>query len=305
MLDNRRFDGCRIGRREARRLRRRIYGEMIRRDPKKYLAWVAGLVLGTKLFLWKKELVEIMVSIYCAMRKIDDRVDRDALLPDHCSSAIEYVENCLRFIEDRSMPSDDVEYLLAYALDLAHESGLDLNREVWSVIDSMRFDATRIDAAEMMVLPRRALFRYQYGRDGRGVIMACLKLADELKKGVRYRHLKWLCWGVRVSYDLRDLEQDIRVGFCNICAEDVEFYALPLPKDLSPHSIQMWRRYGRVHRWVLREAQGALEALDIHQDLMAQEPLKGLSWRTVKVLYVMYERPARKRLQRILEKDGW
>src|SRR3989344_7377086 len=174
------FAGRQIGRREARRLRRGVF-------------WVIGLVLGTKLFLWSRRAVEIMLTIYAVMRKIDDVVDRDAPLPAGCTSAVEYVERYMDFVINRRTPSDDNERLLAYALNLAEKAGLDLSFEVWSILDSLRFDAVRIEAGAIMVLPRKQLLRYQYGRDGRGTIIACLKLARELEKGVRYLHLKHLC----------------------------------------------------------------------------------------------------------------
>ena len=295
------FAGRQIGRREARRLRREVYGEMIRRDRKKYLFWVIGLVLGTKLFLWNRKAVEIMLTIYAVMRKVDDVVDRDAPLPADYASAVEYVERYMHFVINRPAPSDDNERLLAYALNLAEEAGIELSFEVWSILDSLRFDAVRIEAGGIMVLPRKQLLRYQYGRDGRGTIIACLKLARELDKGVRYLHLKHLCLGVRISYDLRDLLRDIEVGFCNIPAEDVRAFRITLPTDRSPQSLERWRKSAQVRSWVVKEAHDALKALDKHREMLVQKPLNTLYWRTLKVLYIMYERPARKRLMKVLD----
>ena len=295
------FAGRQIGRREARRLRREVYGEMIRRDRKKYLSWVIGLVLGTKLFLWNRQAVEIMLTVYAVMRKVDDVVDRDAPLPAGCTSAVEYVERYMHFVINRPAPSDDNERLLAYALNLAEAAGIDLSFEVWSILDSLRFDAVRIEASEIMVLPRKQLLRYQYGRDGRGTIIACLKLARELEKGVRYLHLKHLCLGVRISYDLRDLLRDIEVGFCNISAEDMRSFGITLPTDRTPQSLEKWRESTQVRSWVVKEAHDALKALDKHREMLVQKPLNTLYWRTVKVLYIMYERPARKRLMKVLD----
>src|SRR3989344_5414912 len=93
---NDQFEGSRIGKREASRLRRKVYIEMIRRDWRKYLAWVVALVLGTKFFLLNRQAVQIMLSIYAVARKIDDVVDLDAPLPQGYKTTVEYVERLLR-----------------------------------------------------------------------------------------------------------------------------------------------------------------------------------------------------------------
>src|SRR3989344_8823489 len=92
------FAGRQIGRREARRLRREVYGEMIRRDRKKYLFWVIGLVLGTKLFLWNRRAVEIMPTIYAVLRKIDDVVDRAEPPPAVNAIAVWYLVRYMNFV---------------------------------------------------------------------------------------------------------------------------------------------------------------------------------------------------------------
>jgi len=298
---NDQFEGSRIGKREASRLRRKVYIEMIRRDWRKYLAWVVALVLGTKFFLLNRQAVQIMLSIYAVARKIDDVVDLDAPLPQGYKTTVEYVERYMHFVFAAPPASDDNERLLDYAFGLCEETSIDLLYEVWSILDSLRFDAVRIEAGGIMVLPRKQLLRYQYGRDGRGTIIACLKLARELDKGVLYLHLKHLCLGVRISYDLRDLLRDIEVGFCNIPAEDVRAFRITLPTDRSPQSLERWRKSAQVRSWVVKEAHDALKALDKHREMLVQKPLNTLYWRTLKVLYIMYERPARKRLMKVLD----
>src|SRR3990167_9659276 len=106
---NDQFEGSRIGKREASRLRRKVYIEMIRRDWRKYLAWVVALVLGTKFFLLNRQAVQIMLSIYAVARKIDDVVDLDAPLPQGYKTTVEYVERYMHFVFAAPPASDHNE----------------------------------------------------------------------------------------------------------------------------------------------------------------------------------------------------
>ena len=291
---NRRLDGCRIGRRQAKEIRERVFKQMLQTRASKYYWWIWGMKLGTKLFLGERDRVEIMLSIYAAMRIIDDVVDGDAPLPQQFISTLDYVGRYTRFVQSGGIPTDDVEGLFAYAFALAVQADIDLREEVVDILNSLRFDAERRDTRKPHVLSHRLLQLHFHTLDIRGTISACLKLAGEDKKGVTVAHLRPLGEASRIYYNLRDLKEDALAGFCNIPADAMRLFGLQPLESTAPEEIAAWCESRGVVEWCRNEGRRGRRLLAEHAKNMETPLLRSMHWRTRMTLNLMYRNSAQK-----------
>lgn len=276
-----------VSARQASELRRDIFNEMLRTRGHKYKWWLVGMHVMSFVATLCGEFIraEILVSLYAALHKVDDVIDGDVALPKWYSTPIEYVKRKMRFTARPTIPSDDVECLLFYALTLSEEIGLHPEPEIRAILASMLFDAERRNPSQPKLLGRKVLHEHFHSLDIIGTIDLCLKLFREVSIG--HNNLQEIGEAYRTFDTLAGMEEDFRAGYCNIPLEDVEGLAIDAFDASSPD----------VQRWCRVEAKRGLKLLQEYR-----EKAKKLRLRTITriVLPLFYERPARKYFNQVL-----
>lgn len=281
-------DEMKLGARKASELRKDIFNEMLRTRSHKYRLWLMGMeVMAFVATLFgDRGRAEVVVSLYAALHRIDDVADGDVALPKGYSSIVEYVRDKIRFVSSPGVPRDEVEWLLAYAFALAERVGVNLKEETLDILTSLLFDAERRNPANIRMISRAMLNNLFHRLDIRGTIGLCLKLFHETKMSPE--NLGQLGEASRIYYTLHDVAEDFRAGLCNIPLEDIERFG-----------INSWDSSSRpIQQWCLEEAQRGLKLLAEHREKRGTRPLRLF---TKAVLYLFYERPARKYFERTLQ----
>ena len=266
---------------KASELRGIIFREMIRTRPHKYKKWLRGMGTMRLLTMLCGEGIraEIIVSLYAALHLVDDVVDGDVDLPAQYSTTIDYARRKVRFCARPSVPEDDVECLLLYALTLSERIGLDIAKEMHCILASMLFDAGRRDPLHPKAFRVRVLHKHFHWLDIEGTIGLCLKIFEEAR--TRHADLRELGEASRIQYTLKDVDEDFRAGYCNIPLEDVERLGIHVFDSTS----------SPVQKWCTEESERGLQLLQEHRRKVKRLPLRFL---TRIVLPLFYEWPARK-----------
>ena len=274
----------------ARKLYRDVLSHMRQTRGEKYWGWLLGLSAAQFLFP-EKHASELLLTVYAAMRDIDDCIDGDAPLPRQYASAVDYVKSAYSFLEHPREPRSRAEYLLGYAIYLMSKGKFDIAEEIGLVLQSLQFDALRRNPDNPRFFLGDVLKKYSYRRDIPGVVSACLKLTREHEKGIAADDLAELGEAVQIRYNLRDLEKDWQAGYCNIPLE-----ALRVP-ELTVIGKTRELPEALVRRWKAQEAVRGKELLLRYKEKARRLPL---FQRTRLGLYIAFERRPRQYFQEIL-----
>lgn len=278
-------------------MKERVYGYMLSTRKEKYEEWIRGIKRYKKLVLFAERLgieyfrdaalrLEMIECVYVGLRIEDDRADGDAPLPGGFSSRAEHVEAMIHFVKYGWTHADIVEELLAHAFDVAKEFDMDIKPFVLSMLESLLFDAQRHESPELIVFDED---RLAYSSDlldiigtGGGGLLALREPLTALEA------VKPLGKAVRIRYNIRDLDADMRGNQCNISREDIEKFGIVDPRDT--HSSGM-------RRWVLDEANRGLMLIDAYRRYVDDYRLHPI---TRIILWLAYGRPTEKFLERVL-----
>lgn len=176
----------------------------------------------------------LLVSFYVLSRFIDDIADKDAPLPPSARSRQEYVEQRLAFASNPVSPVDTADFLTLYCYQQAARLGFSILEETISILQSMLFDAKRIEAAERngngLIFSEQELMHNFYLCDIVGTGKGLLKVLGDSPERVPLM----VPMGIaeRIKLTLKDIIADVKVGFINIPKEDMEKYGI-LTSDLS------------------------------------------------------------------------
>lgn len=220
----------------ARDTKKQVFFHMRQTRPGKYDGILRGLEAFKYLILLqtKGNVPEalrrgnFLVSYYVLNRFIDDIVDKDAPLPRSASSRQEYVEHRLAFASNPVLPTDEADFLMLYCYQQAARFGFSIHEETSSILQSMLFDARRIEAAERsgtgLIFPEQELMRNFYLCDIEGTGRGLLKLLGDSPD--RFPLVAPIGIADRIKLTLKDLLADVRVRLINIPREDMERYGI-------------------------------------------------------------------------------
>lgn len=267
--------------------RKKIYGQMLATRGPKFRSFLYVL-RGIKYVSGQTKRAELLESLYAFMRYIDDIVDGDTTLPEGYENAIAYVQRKIDFAGNPNEPKDEAEQLLLYCLELSKNLGEDIGSEIQDILGSLRFDAQRRNPTELQLLPQKELEMHFHLLDIRGTISACLKIANE--KNVHYEDLAPLGEASRIFYTLRDYNEDLQAGYCNVSTEAMEEHNIPVDEIRNDS-------HPGVKQWFIAEAQKGLSYIQQYRQRLPSLQLRRL---TKTALWWIYERPAKKFFESIL-----
>ena len=268
--------------------RREIYENMVRThvENKTNITWFVLALKSFKYFPGNEIRGEFLDSYYALMRYIDDVVDGDAQLPEGYQSREEFVQRRVSFSHYPQNPVESVDHLMAYCFGLAKRMGHDFSQETQDMASSMLFDARRMGKGT--IFSERELFHHFYLLDIRGCIVASLKVFGEYP--LKYKALEDLGIAVRIYYNLRDFDSDLKAGLVNIPAEDFKRLSMTVDSLDDRFSVS-------VQQWFKEQAAKGMASLAKHRLRMMTVDFRLLTRTT---LYTVYERPARRYFQSVL-----
>lgn len=273
---------------EIRIIKLRIFRYMIRTRGEKYRWFLRALRLF-KFFPACSKRGHLLEVYYFMMRYIDDVVDGDFPLPAGYKNAEQYIQQKIGFARNPYIPDDNCELMMLYCFEYGKQLGINLSSETESILSSMLFDARR--RGTLAICSRQELERYFYQMDIIGTVCGTLKLFGE--DAAKYPAIEPLGTACRISYNLKDFQQDIKTGYVNICREDCERLGLTTDNLTDP-------AHPAIRRWYLEQAQQGLDLIDEHERLMRKEKFR---WLTRLTLWLVYKRPAKKYLQQVLRNN--
>lgn len=252
---------------------------------------------------------DLLVSYYVLMRYIDDIVDKDAPLPTSVNSREEYVQRRLDFASNQVSPIDKADYLMLYCYTLAERLGFSIVRETHSILESMLFDAKRVEAAERIeegiIFPEQTLAYNFHLLDIEGTIRGMLKLFDDDPE--KFPLLAPIGTADRIKLTLRDLVADIRVGLINIPQEHMLQYQISI-SDLNqvaslpsnPETIVDDPRQLPVgiREWIRHQAVTGLDLVIRNRGIIHAHPFRLLG---KLVLELIYTKPSERYFQGVLK----
>lgn len=270
----------------AKEHRERIFHDMVSKKGNKYRFFLRAL-RSFRYFSQSNIRGELLESYYALMRYVDDIVDGDSLLPESCKSREEYVEQRIQFASNPNSPADLADYLMLHSFLLTEQLGFNIFQETQDILGSLLFDARRV--GKNLIFPATELWHHFYLLDIRGTVRATLKLFREDPD--THTLLEPLGNASRIYYNLRDYEEDIKAGYINISQEDCERYEIN-PVDLDSVSSN------GVQEWFREQADEGLRLITRHKQIMRENGFGFLGRMT---LPIVYERPARRYFERLLE----
>jgi len=242
-----------------------VYIHMLQTRLLKYAAWMCILTIAKALVCacwplalfgiaffknaWRR--LRVIDLLYAFLHLADDIVDDDAPVPPGWSSALAYIERLIHFVTIRDEPQDRLERGLGYVLDLAAGMGMSLTQGILDILNSMRFDATRRSGTELRIVSAAELWHHFHLLDIRGTITLWLIILRERTEVSDA--LALLGEAIRIYYNIRDLEEDMRARLCNIPREAFAEFGIPVPHNLSPEGVRMWCRLPQVQAWCAAE----------------------------------------------------
>lgn len=268
--------------------KREIYENMVRThvENKSNIIWFVRALKSFKYFPGNGIRGEFLDSYYALMRCIDDIVDGDAELPEGYQSSEEFVQRRIAFSQNPQNPVEIIDHLIVYCFGLAKRMGHDFSQESQDILSSMLFDARRM--GKRTVFDERELFNHFYLLDIRGTISASLKVFGE--DPLKYKALEDLGIAMRIYYNLRDFDSDVKAGLINIPAEDFERLGMAID------SLDV-RFSAPAQQWFKEQAEKGMARLAKHRLRMMTVDFRPLTSLT---LYAVYERPARRYFQSVL-----
>jgi len=273
----------------------KIYRQMLDRGRLNIRLNTRAYIWGLKVFKYLpgyRAHGELLEAFYIPMRYIDDLVDgdHDREIPVECRP--DYVAGRILFVRDLRNPSDEADYLMMHCFEQAHLAGEDLREEVLDILGSLHFDAKRVGSRN--IFTEAELQNYFYMLDIRGTVRAALKVFRELPE--KSPTLESLAVASRIYYNLRDFDEDLRVGYVNISAEDCERYGIGA-SDLS----RCHHNHAGVRQWFKDQAERGLELLAKHE---AAQSSAGFRLVTRLALPLIYVRLAKKFFERVLREGN-
>jgi len=266
-------------------MRSRVYAHMLRTRGWKYRSFLRYLRVF-KYIAFAPVRGEFLESYYTMMRYLDDVVDGDVSLPEGCGNEAEYIRGKIRFAQDPSEPSDEIEYLMIYCFALGRGFGCDFSDETRDILDSLLFDAQR--RGKMIIFPEKELMHHFHVLDIRGTIRATLKIfRDDPEK---YKSLEPLGMACRYQFNIEDIDTDIAAGYVNIPSEACARFGITAEVLRDPGSP-------RIKSWLKQHAADGLALLDEHHKILRKVPFTLLEKAVFKVVYEM---PARKTFMKTL-----
>ena len=294
--------------------RRKVFANMVETRGHKY----AGIIRGMQTFRWlmllqtkgnfveAKRRGEILITFYAAMRWVDDIIDGDVQLPASEKSRIYYVDKRLEFVNGgMKNPTDTADWLLLHSASVAKKLGFQITGETSAILNSMRFDAQRIDqyalSRRLVTYPASELQGYFHDQDITGTVSGMLKLFDEPPSKTAL--LAPIGNAHRLYLTIKDFPKDLKAGLVNIPAEDCERLQIRMhdlekvaaEADIShPAAIPLG-----IRKWLAETARNGLELLDYHKSQVL--PKNSLNYLGRFVLWFMYQKQAEKALRRAFE----
>jgi hypothetical protein len=274
---------------------------------------------------------EFLESYYVLMRYIDDVVDGDARLPEKYSSSADFVKEKILFLDKMENPKDPIDHLIIHCSDVADRFAQDYNLESKAIMSSMLFDAER--QGTWKVFPQKQLSHHFHMLDITGTVKATLKVFGE-DPGFSPK-LEPLGLASRLYYDLRDLSADLAAGYVNFSIESAAWNyiresdimkAAEAGREYEAKKIRLedklmklkWHDYtakqvvnaelemlwqgwyenlpSGIQAWTKEHAKEGLWQLELHDDA----DYSSLGWLARATLPVVYARPARKYLEKII-----
>lgn len=247
---------------------------------KKYFWFIAALK-AYKLFTlltFEPAKGKLLEAFYLVNRYIDDVADADAMPDWTIGQRLDYIRRKRHFTLHPTGPKDSLEFLILYYQKLARKRGEDFTSEAIFIIDSMIFDAERLNSGR--IYERDILESNYHLLDEAGTIRPMLRLVNE--KVERFSDLSALAKAVRTYYNLRDLKSDLAKGLINIPQEDIDSFHIDFQLDGdSQNNLRKWFRH--------QSAEG-LKLLDLHRETLERKPFRRF---TQFVLRQVYERKTR------------
>ncbi len=271
------------------RMKKEVYGHMLKTRGPKY-TWFLRALRSFKYASLSPTRGNLLESYYTVMRYGDDIVDGDAPLPEGYTSSVDYVKDRMEFSKNLKNPYDPADYLLAYSFELAEKLGFSIHEENIAILSSMLFDAERV--GKNKIFTKDELYHHFHLLDIEGTIKGAIKVF----KGEphQYSTVEPLGIASRIYYVLRDYDDDIKAGFINIPQEDIEKYRIN-SSDLGN------RLSDPIQNWFRDESQKGLKLIDEYHDRMTGDNIKLIGKITLKLVY---ERPARKYFEKILNESN-
>jgi hypothetical protein len=231
-------------------------------------------------------------NYYLYHRFDDDVIDGDYPLPKHCGTPLEFIESKIEFARTLSNPRDWADELLVTCYELASQFNEDFRYETDCILQSLAFDAGRV--GKNRLYPEEDLLESFHRLDIEGTVRAMLKVHDESQYA--YDAIEPLALATRIFYNLRDLAEDLAVGYVNIpqesmsCNTDIGKLVSDSSAYLSRRN-ELDRRYAQLPRAEklckfktyrkvrhLYEAQYVLRLPDDVGAWFRQEMVKGLEY---------------------------
>ena len=270
----------------AKRFKRKIFSRMTKMRSRKYW-WFLLSLKSFRYFSLSFSKGDLMECYYALMRYIDDIVDGDYPLPKNYSSKESFVKKRLEFLENLDSPSEDVDFVLLYCIELADRLGFKIIQETEDILHALYFDVKRYGKGQLFT--EKELFENFYLLDIRGVVTGCLKFFTENPK--KYPLLERLGIASRIYYTLRDFEEDISSGLINISKEDC--------KRLNIHQDDFKNKSSpKIRRWFREKALLGLSLLGGRKKIVIN---KKFNWLINITLELVYRRPAKKYFEKILK----
>ena len=171
---------------------------------------------------------------YCYMRHIDDLID------DPKTSASEAVEILneqvvkirMGYDQKEFHPNDEYELMLGELIHYDIKNGSTLKRALFDMIDSLYFDAHRVD---------RVLSRIELEEYSRSMGESFMKfLSHFLHPETGYsKEVTDIAGAACQIYMLRDLKEDLERGYFNIDSESVEKYSIDFT-NIDSDGVRNW-----------------------------------------------------------------
>lgn len=242
---------------------------------------------------------ELLESYYVTMRYIDDVVDSDAICPRGFTDTISFVSEKINFINsyiysNTTQPKDNIDRMFIYCFDLARECGFYILDETLDILESMLFDAKRLNYTVInnknKIFSNIELEQNFYKLDISGTIQASLKIFNEDPE--KYFALNFLGHACRICYNLKDLRSDLLKGIVNIPIEECRDFNIPLEllesrdylqENMSKESLPLC-----IKEWTIKEAKRGVKLIGYHKEIMQERNFSRLVRLT---LPIMYEAP--------------
>ncbi len=238
---------------------------------------------------------DIIDLVYLGTRVIDDVIDGDSPRVFSYEERLQYINDRIDNIDHFSFSDKDVaDMFLKEAIAIGDGMDIDIRKPLSDIIRSIAFDAQRVqkfyETGKRPLYSEEELQQYFFDLDIKGTIGGSLLLFEDGNNEKNNALLRPLGDAVRIYYNLRDLEEDIRAGLVNIPREDCERLSITSSTLDACLGKKLSDILPEVQSWIREQIQKGKYLLSQYK----QKDTSHLSPLIKQILYHLYEKNSTK-----------